>query len=122
MLLYLVRHPDVVSVFPNNRRHLHTTHSWEFLGLQPENSVLPNSLWEKGNYGEDVIVGHIDTGEVASVPFNLNQPTLIQSHDFCTFSQIFLIHSVHLKLLPVPWLNILIGLNLDAKDGRPVPK
>ncbi|XP_031493274.1 subtilisin-like protease SBT5.3 [Nymphaea colorata] len=58
----LSKHPDVVSVFPNKRRYLHTTHSWEFLGLEHENKVLPNSLWEKGNYGEDVIVGHLDTG------------------------------------------------------------
>ncbi|XP_031493272.1 subtilisin-like protease SBT5.3 [Nymphaea colorata] len=58
----LTKHPGVVSVFPNKKNHLLTTHSWEFLGLEHEGKTLPKSLWEKGNYGEDVIIGHIDSG------------------------------------------------------------
>lgn len=60
----LVEIPGVVSVFPNKVHPLHTTHSWEFMGLESEGKTQPNSLWEKGNYGDDVIIGHFDTGGV----------------------------------------------------------
>ena len=54
-------HPGVVSVKPNTYRQLQTTRSWDFLGLsydQPSSS----GLLKKAKYGEDVIVGVIDTG------------------------------------------------------------
>lgn len=47
-------HPQVLSVFPNRARNLHTTRSWGFLGLEvgagkSENvQVSPRSLWRKG--------------------------------------------------------------------------
>ncbi|KAI8019151.1 Subtilisin-like protease SBT4.15 [Camellia lanceoleosa] len=31
--------PGVVSVFRNNRRGLHTTHSWDFMGLVGEETM-----------------------------------------------------------------------------------
>ncbi|CAK9136080.1 unnamed protein product [Ilex paraguariensis] len=31
--------PGVVSVFPNSRRRLHTTHSWDFMGLMGEETM-----------------------------------------------------------------------------------
>ena len=42
---------------------LHTTRSWEFLGLE-RNEIIPNkeSIWEKARYGEDTIIGNLDTG------------------------------------------------------------
>eukprot|EP00250_Pteridium_aquilinum_P022052 c25293_g1_i2 orf=664-3051(-) len=55
--------PGVVSVFPNRAHQLHTTRSWEFLGLQhPSGAVSEESLWTKSNYGDDVIIGLMDTG------------------------------------------------------------
>eukprot|EP00258_Populus_trichocarpa_P032954 XP_024448973.1 subtilisin-like protease SBT5.4 [Populus trichocarpa] len=59
----LAKHPDVVSVFLNKARKLHTTHSWSFLGLEKDGVVPPSSLWKKARYGEDVIIGNLDTGE-----------------------------------------------------------
>ncbi|KAJ6894890.1 hypothetical protein NC652_028586 [Populus alba x Populus x berolinensis] len=56
-------HPDVVSVFLNKARKLHTTHSWSFLGLEKDGVVPPSSLWKKARYGEDAIIGNLDTGE-----------------------------------------------------------
>ncbi|GMI66304.1 AUXIN-INDUCED IN ROOT CULTURES 3 [Hibiscus trionum] len=58
----IARHPEVVSVFMNKGRKLHTTRSWEFLGLE-ENGVVPsNSIWSKARYGEDTIIGNLDSG------------------------------------------------------------
>ncbi|XP_011000330.1 PREDICTED: subtilisin-like protease SBT5.4 [Populus euphratica] len=58
----LAKHPDVISVFLNKARKLHTTHSWGFLGLEKDGVVPPSSLWKKARYGEDVIIGNLDTG------------------------------------------------------------
>ncbi|KAG4933066.1 hypothetical protein JHK87_047068 [Glycine soja] len=54
-------HPNVISVFLNKERKLHTTNSWNFLGLE-RNGVFPHdSVWKKTK-GEDIIIGNIDTG------------------------------------------------------------
>ncbi|CAA0818033.1 Subtilisin-like protease SBT5.4, partial [Striga hermonthica] len=58
----IAKHPNVVSVLENQERKLHTTHSWEFLGLEKDGSVSPSSLWEKARYGEDTIIATIDSG------------------------------------------------------------
>ncbi|KAH7283061.1 hypothetical protein KP509_35G059300 [Ceratopteris richardii] len=55
--------PGVASVFPNKAYKLHTTRSWEFLGLEHSSGAIPPaSLWTKANLGEDVIVGLLDSG------------------------------------------------------------
>ncbi|KAF5207109.1 Subtilisin-like protease SBT3.18, partial [Thalictrum thalictroides] len=49
---------DVVSVFRSNVLQLHTTRSWDFLGLTLEhNQVTPIQLV----YGDDTVVGIFDT-------------------------------------------------------------
>ncbi|KAK4275253.1 hypothetical protein QN277_018369 [Acacia crassicarpa] len=59
----LAKNPNVVSVFLNRRRELHTTHSWEFLGLESSQGVVNNgSAWVKAKYGEDTIIANLDTG------------------------------------------------------------
>ncbi|KAM1172078.1 hypothetical protein ACFXTH_022354 [Malus domestica] len=58
----IARHPRVVSLFLNQRRKLHTTRSWDFLGLEQEGVVPPNSIWKKARYGEDSIIRNLDTG------------------------------------------------------------
>lgn len=50
----------VASVFPNKRRKLHTTRSWDFLGL-------PLSLQNKNlNMENDIVIGILDTGDLCS--------------------------------------------------------
>ncbi|XP_043689287.1 subtilisin-like protease SBT5.4 [Telopea speciosissima] len=58
----IAKHPKVISVFPNRGLQLHTTHSWEFLGLEKNDVVQPGSIWEKAKFGEDIIIGNLDSG------------------------------------------------------------
>jgi hypothetical protein len=55
-------HPRVVSVFLNQGRKQHTTHSWSFLGLEKDGIVPSSSIWKKARFGEDAIIGNLDTG------------------------------------------------------------
>lgn len=57
-------HPQVVSVFPNRGRKLQTTRSWNFLGLENDGVIHPSSLWKKARFGEDTIIGNLDTGNI----------------------------------------------------------
>ncbi|KAH9289612.1 hypothetical protein KI387_033729 [Taxus chinensis] len=56
----------VISVFPSKRRRIHTTRSWEFLGMadgkHDAEGSSTNSLWKMANYGQDTIIGLLDTG------------------------------------------------------------
>lgn len=61
--------PGVVRVVRNRVLDLHTTRSWDFMRVNPSSSVgiLPES-----RFGEDSIIGVLDTGETISFhsPFN----------------------------------------------------
>ncbi|CAO2814391.1 unnamed protein product [Amaranthus hypochondriacus] len=62
--LNIAKHPNVISVFPNEGRKLHTTRSWSFLGLE-DNGQIPapaSSLWEKSRFGQHTIIANLDTG------------------------------------------------------------
>ena len=52
--MYVVAMDEVVSVFPNQKKQLLTTRSWDFLGF-PQN-VLRSTM------ESDIIVGMLDTG------------------------------------------------------------
>ncbi|GMN36849.1 hypothetical protein TIFTF001_006345 [Ficus carica] len=54
----LLRHiPGVLSVVPDQPRHLHTTRTYRFLGLADNFGLWPNS-----DYADDVVIGVLDTG------------------------------------------------------------
>ena len=59
----LAEDPKVVSVFPNQARKLHTTRSWDFLGLENNGKIPDYSAWKVGRFGEDTIIGTLDTGD-----------------------------------------------------------
>ncbi|XP_028756725.1 subtilisin-like protease SBT3.9 [Neltuma alba] len=52
--------PGVVSVFPNSKRILHTTHSWDFMGLPDDENMKIFGHYTRNQ--ANVIVGFIDTG------------------------------------------------------------
>ncbi|KAJ9672522.1 hypothetical protein PVL29_025934 [Vitis rotundifolia] len=58
----IAKHPNVISVFLNKGRKLHTTRSWHFLDLEKNGVIQPNSIWKKARFGEDTIIGNLDTG------------------------------------------------------------
>ncbi|PRQ51585.1 putative tripeptidyl-peptidase II [Rosa chinensis] len=53
----LQSHPAVLSVVPDMPRQLHTTRTYNFLGLADNFGLWPNS-----DYADDVIIGVLDTG------------------------------------------------------------
>ena len=69
--LILAEHPSVVSVFPNKGKKLHTTRSWEFLGLEQNGVISSDSIWKKARFGEDTIIGNLDTGKRLPPPIYL---------------------------------------------------
>ncbi|KAH7861802.1 hypothetical protein Vadar_031045 [Vaccinium darrowii] len=58
----IANHPKVVSIFPNEGRKLHTTRSWDFLELETDGVIHSSSIWNKARFGEDTIIGNLDTG------------------------------------------------------------
>ncbi|KAJ4835143.1 hypothetical protein Tsubulata_033450 [Turnera subulata] len=54
---HLTRLPGILSVVPDQIRHLHTTHTPNFLGLSSS-----SGLWRNAGYGDGVIIGVLDTG------------------------------------------------------------
>ncbi|KAI7728634.1 hypothetical protein M8C21_006138, partial [Ambrosia artemisiifolia] len=58
---HLAKHPEVVSVFLNKGRKLHTTRSWDFMGLEDSGVIRSSSIWKKARFGENTIIGNLDT-------------------------------------------------------------
>uniref|UniRef100_A0ACD5TS72 Uncharacterized protein n=1 Tax=Avena sativa TaxID=4498 RepID=A0ACD5TS72_AVESA len=60
----LAEFPEVISVEPSKTHTTATTRSWDFLGLNNNYQMAPGStgLLHGSNYGEDVIIGIVDTG------------------------------------------------------------
>ncbi|KAG2682684.1 hypothetical protein I3760_11G202500 [Carya illinoinensis] len=60
----IAKNPKVLSVFLNQGRKLHTTRSWDFLGLERVGTINgAESAWKTARFGEDTIIGNLDTGE-----------------------------------------------------------
>lgn len=53
--------PGVIRVFPSSLYKLHTTRSWDFLGLSSSSSESSNLL-HRAKMGDNVIIGVIDSG------------------------------------------------------------
>ncbi|KAK7276521.1 hypothetical protein RIF29_17661 [Crotalaria pallida] len=58
----IAKNPNVVSVFLSKEHKLHTTRSWDFLGLEKNGKIPANSAWRKAKFGENIIIANIDTG------------------------------------------------------------
>lgn len=55
-----------MSVFLDKGKKLHTTRSWEFLGLEKNGRIPKESLMHQARFGEDVIIANLDTGNFLS--------------------------------------------------------
>ena len=61
LLSYCVlENPEVISVEPSKMHTTATTRSWDFLGLNYQKPA--SGLLHGSNYGEDVIIGVVDSG------------------------------------------------------------
>ncbi|PIN22915.1 Tripeptidyl-peptidase II [Handroanthus impetiginosus] len=56
---FIAELPDVIEVFPNRLYKLHTTRSWDFLGLSQYST---SDLLHDSNQGDGVIIGVVDSG------------------------------------------------------------
>jgi len=56
--------PSVISVFLSKEYKLHTTRSWDLLGMEKYGGIPTESAWLKGKFGEDtVIIANLDSGK-----------------------------------------------------------
>ncbi|WVZ59900.1 hypothetical protein U9M48_009985 [Paspalum notatum var. saurae] len=58
----IAKHPDVVTVLESKMLKLHTTRSWDFMDLERDGQVLPDSIWKHAKFGQDVIIANLDSG------------------------------------------------------------
>uniref|UniRef100_A0A0D9X6Q0 Subtilisin-like protease n=1 Tax=Leersia perrieri TaxID=77586 RepID=A0A0D9X6Q0_9ORYZ len=58
----IAKHPDVVTVMESKMMKLHTTRSWDFMDMERDGQILPDSIWKHAKFGEDVIIASLDTG------------------------------------------------------------
>ncbi|KAI5433688.1 subtilisin-like protease Glyma18g48580 [Lathyrus oleraceus] len=56
------KNSNVVSVFLSKEYKLHTTRSWDFLGLEKDGGISLDSAWWKARFGEDSIIANLDSG------------------------------------------------------------
>ncbi|KAL3684437.1 hypothetical protein R1sor_002459 [Riccia sorocarpa] len=52
----------VLTILPNSILYTTTTNSWKFLGVESLTAPNTGALWKKAKYGNDVIIGMVDSG------------------------------------------------------------
>ncbi|KAL6640074.1 hypothetical protein ACP70R_022384 [Stipagrostis hirtigluma subsp. patula] len=58
----IAKHPGVVTVLESKMLKLHTTRSWDFMDMERDGQILPDSIWKHAKFGEDVIIANLDSG------------------------------------------------------------
>ncbi|KAG2583043.1 hypothetical protein PVAP13_6KG151718 [Panicum virgatum] len=58
----IAKHPDVVTALESKMLKLHTTRSWDFMDLERDGQILPESIWKHAKFGQDVIIANLDSG------------------------------------------------------------
>ncbi|KAL1328639.1 hypothetical protein HN51_038457 [Arachis hypogaea] len=109
----VAKFPGVVSVIPNRIHKLHTTRSWDFLGIHHSSS---NTVSNGINLGEGTIIGVIDTGIwPESVSFNDEAMGKIPSRwkGVCEVGEQFSSKNCNKKIIGARWF--LKGISHHAK-------
>ncbi|XBI25957.1 hypothetical protein VPH35_050775 [Triticum aestivum] len=104
----LANFPEVISVKPNTYHMAHTTRSWDFLGLGHNKSPQQTDLLRKANYGEDIIVGVIDSGiwpESQSFDDNRYGPVPARWKGICQTGTAFNASSCNRKIIGARWYS-----------------
>ncbi|KAF7078277.1 hypothetical protein CFC21_082741 [Triticum aestivum] len=102
----IARFPEVVTVKRNTFHETHTTRSWDFLGLQHNQPPQQPGLLKQAKYGEDVIVGVIDSGiwpESRSFDDNGYGPVPARWKGKCQTGQEFNSTSCNRKIIGARW-------------------
>ncbi|GJM90828.1 hypothetical protein PR202_ga07146 [Eleusine coracana subsp. coracana] len=98
--------PGVVSVMLNTHHKTHTTRSWDFLGLDHYQSSRSSNLLKKAKYGEDIIVGVVDSGiwpESRSFEDRGYGPVPARWKGTCQTGQAFNATSCNRKIIGTRW-------------------
>ncbi|VAI70591.1 unnamed protein product [Triticum turgidum subsp. durum] len=120
----IAKFPEVVSVNTNIFHKTHTTRSWDFLGLDYNQPPQQPGLLKRAKYGEDVIVGVIDTGiwpESRSFDDNGYGPVPARWKGKCQSGEKFNATSCNRKIIGARWYGRGISaesLKIDYKSPR----
>ncbi|XP_047073341.1 subtilisin-like protease SBT5.3 [Lolium rigidum] len=58
----MARHPEVVTVMESKMLKLHTTRSWDFMDMERDGQILPDSIWKHAKFGQNIIIANLDSG------------------------------------------------------------
>ncbi|KAG6507107.1 subtilisin-like protease SBT3.9 [Zingiber officinale] len=116
--------PEVISVKPSRTGKLLTTRSWDFLGV---NYFESSGLLHKANYGENIIIGVIDSGvwpESKSFSDDGYSPVPTRWKGKCVPGEAFDAHNCSRKLIGARYYTrgvapeLLQGVYLSARDSN----
>ncbi|XP_037466740.1 subtilisin-like protease SBT3.9 [Triticum dicoccoides] len=120
----IAKFPEVATVEPNIFHETHTTRSWDFPGLDHNQPAQQPGLLRKAKYGEDVIVGVIDTGiwpESRSFDDNGYGPVPARWKGKCETGEEFNATSCNKKIIGARWYGRGVSAELlkgDYKSAR----
>ncbi|KAI5385109.1 hypothetical protein KIW84_071921 [Lathyrus oleraceus] len=109
----IAKFPEVVSVIPNGIHKLHTTRSWDFIGVHHSSAEI---VFDESNSGGGTIIGVIDTGIwPESASFNDEAMGNIPSRwkGVCQVGENFNSTSCNKKIIGARWF--LKGINDHTK-------
>jgi hypothetical protein len=74
----------VVTVLESKMLKLHTTRSWDFMDLERDGQILPDSIWKHAKFGQDVIIANLDSGKQrqSDDAFRFHRHTAVDLHPF----------------------------------------
>ncbi|XP_038979859.1 subtilisin-like protease SBT3.9 [Phoenix dactylifera] len=108
--------PGIIQVIPNRVRKLHTTRSWDFIGLHRSSG---RSLLSESRMGREMIIGVIDSGiwpESESFNDRGMGPVPSRWKGACEHGELFNFTNCNKKLIGARWF----GKGLIAEKERPI--